>query len=64
MTTRPRHLGQSDDDWSMPFGDSIYTHAPESVVSGTGSASTLPVGKKGKKLRRIGFKPPKKDKHD
>lgn len=50
-----------DEFWAMPYGDSIYTHAPESTVGQVGSASTLPVKSK-KKPRRIGFRPPKKAK--
>lgn len=59
MTTRPRHMGQSDDDWAMPFGDSIYTHAPDTPSLHVGSAYQRTTEKvKGRKVRRIGFKPP------
>lgn len=57
-------MKRSDDDefWSMPFGDSIYTHAPEPRSLTMGTAYQRPTSKTGKwpKRRRIGFRPPAK----
>lgn len=58
---RPR-ADDSDEFWSMPPGESVYTHAPEPQSMTIGSAYQRPSDKTGRwpKRRRIGFKAPSK----
>jgi len=59
-TARRPRADDLDESWSMPPGESIYTHAPEPQSMTMGSAYQRPTEKTGRwpKRRRIGFRAP------